>query len=81
MAGISDGSDGENPDSDEERQKKKQKTAIAAFDDTSDLDDEVERILSHRYATSAVFSVTPLKVESPGFVHFPAVKLRKRTHV
>jgi hypothetical protein len=33
--------------SDEER-KQKQKNAVAAFDDTSELDDEVERVLSHR---------------------------------
>jgi hypothetical protein len=35
--------------SDEER-KQKQKNAVAAFDDTSELDDEVERVLSHRCA-------------------------------
>ena len=38
--------------SDEER-KQKQKNAVAAFDDTSELDDEVERVLSHRCAPSA----------------------------
>lgn len=40
--------------SDEER-KQKQKNAVAAFDDTSELDDEVERVLSHRYASSVSF--------------------------
>lgn len=34
--------------SDEER-KQKQKNAVAAFDDTSELDDEVEKVLAHRY--------------------------------
>lgn len=33
--------------SDEER-KQKQKNAVAAFDDTSELDDEVEKVLAHR---------------------------------
>jgi hypothetical protein len=50
---ITDEDDLDAIDSDEERQKKRQKTAIAAFDDTSDLDDEVEKVLSHRFAPLA----------------------------
>lgn len=47
--------------SDEER-KQKQKNAVAAFDDTSELDDEVEKVLAHRcellMSLSCVFMVT-----------------------
>lgn len=39
--------------SDEER-KQKQKNAVAAFDDTSELDDEVEKVLAHRCAPASL---------------------------
>ena len=50
--------------SDEER-KQKQKNAVAAFDDTSELDDEVERVLAHRCAPALARMVLPRR-QGPG---------------
>ena len=41
---------------DADERKAKQKNAVAAFDDTSELDDEVEKVLAHRCAP---FTVVP----------------------
>lgn len=58
FAQITDDDQPEN-NSDEER-KLKQKNAVAAFDDTSELDDEVERVLSHRFVPYVCFFLSVL---------------------
>ena len=48
FADISDDEDQDAGAKSDEERKQKQKNAVAAFDDTSELDDEVEKVLAHR---------------------------------
>lgn len=48
FAEITDDEDGDTGSKSDEERKQKQKNAVAAFDDTSELDDEVEKVLAHR---------------------------------
>lgn len=48
FGGITDDEDLDAGNKSDEERKQKQKNAVAAFDDTSELDDEVEKVLAHR---------------------------------
>ncbi len=47
-------------DPDDAKKKSKANMAVALMDSTEDLDDEVERVLGHRWAASHSFCIGPL---------------------
>jgi hypothetical protein len=54
LADITDDEEFDGGNNSDEERKIKAKNAVAAFDDTSEFDDEVERVLAHRCASPQI---------------------------